>query len=327
VAGVRGAWIHIDAVLEALVNAYEEWQNLERRIICDAYEEVLFEMSRGMPPDGRKGRPLGAALPLDMLKAFAVDAYPGLTEEILISMLLPLLPDGIPEAPGGEYAVDSDDEDKDLCAQTIWGTLDILLALDDIIGLSNYFAQWGRSLANTSARVVVAGGKDEVQTALMVQHRVDLSVASGPGDSIKSAMTRMAFRDRRSRPTSAVSHMALSSRPTSAALSRSGFTSSASSRPASALSQGLLSRSSRPGSAVSMGGSAARPKSGLRGAAGAEKLKSPASVSSAGRTPKRPQTAMARRSPAIPGIPEKQKGARPKSAMGVIATEGPRSRL
>lgn len=112
------------------------------------------------------------------------------------------------------------DAEEQNSALPYWATLDCLLALDDAVGLSAYFSCWGRSLAKSSMRIIVSGGESDIsqgkQSTLITQQSVRLSVSSGPGDSIKSAMARIVMRERRSRPMSVVSR---SSRPASAGTS------------------------------------------------------------------------------------------------------------
>lgn len=71
---------------------YLDGQVFERHKVRDAFEDVFFEMSRGLPLDGTNGRPLGNAIPLERWKQFAVDNYSGITADFVHSLLMRLVP-------------------------------------------------------------------------------------------------------------------------------------------------------------------------------------------------------------------------------------------
>ena len=56
-------WVQVGEALYQLVAAYGEAQDERHRALADAYEEECAAASRGLPHDGRAGRPLHGVLP------------------------------------------------------------------------------------------------------------------------------------------------------------------------------------------------------------------------------------------------------------------------
>lgn len=81
----------------------------------DEYEDLLFELSRGLPCDGEKGRPLGRAITLAQMKRFAFEQFSELTQAMWESALGCVAP--------SEAIVQGQEE-------SVWMTVDALLSMD-----------------------------------------------------------------------------------------------------------------------------------------------------------------------------------------------------